>query len=760
LQDFIRKTKDLPSGNISNQESKKLSLYLDLVGVILVALDKNGFITLLNKKGYEVLHYEEGDLLGKNWFEQCIPKHNKDDVYEVFKKLMKGDLELVEYYENPILTKDNEKRIIAWHNTLLINNKGEITGTLSSGEDITERIKVEKQLIDSEEKYRSMINDLDVGFYQIDLDGLILSHNPTFSRIFGVNPSESLVGVKVDEFWQNIANRSIYLGDIMKTGYVKNYIVHARKKSGESVVLQLNSHIAKKESDERVIIEGTLTDVTEKFMLEQILKESEEKFRTIAEQSFMGIIILQDGVYQYINKQAEKINGYTIEEMKSWEPYEFLKLIHPDHKDFVLEQAKRKQSGDIKVVNHYQYQLIKGTGEVIWVDNFSKSINYRGRYADLVMVVDITDNIIAQQKLRESEEKYRNMINNLELGFFESDFNGEILSHNPGLNKILGFNLSESLVGMSTMDFWEDPKLAKEFFKEILRKETVGNYIVRAKKKNGDLIFIDTYSHIVRDVNDRVTRLECILSDITEIKRAEEKSKELSEIKTELLRRTSHELKTPLVSIKGFTELLSELYYDKLDSDGISIINDIKDGCRRLEVLIKDLLKSSKLESERPLIRTSRENLSFLINYSIEQLKSIVNKRNQRVKMELPKQLIINIEKEEIFKVLVNLLSNAIKYTPQFGEITIKSQIKDDFVVTSIKDNGIGFTEEEKTKIFKPFGKIEHYGQGLDVISEGSGLGLHISKRIIELHGGEIWMESEGRNKGSNFYFSLPLTKK
>ena len=109
--------------------------------------------------------------------------------------------------------------------------------------------------------------------------------------------------------------------------------------------------------------------------------------------------------------------------------------------------------------------------------------------------------------------------------------------------------------------------------------------------------------------------------------------------------------------------------------------------------------------------------------------------------------------------VISNLLMNAIKYTPPRGWIDIKTEIKDDFIIVSIKDNGIGFTEEEKGKIFKQFGKIERYGQGLDLGIDGTGLGLYISKKIVESHGGKIWMDSKGKNKGSIFYFSLPRIK-
>jgi len=121
--------------------------------------------------------------------------------------------------------------------------------------------------------------------------------------------------------------------------------------------------------------------------------------------------------------------------------------------------------------------------------------------------------------------------------------------------------------------------------------------------------------------------------------------------------------------------------------------------------------------------------------------------------------MITNFEKEKIYEVLMNLVSNAIKYTPTNGKITISSEVQNGNYVISVQDTGIGLTDEEKAKIFKKFGKIERYGKGLDVVSEGSGLGLYISKKIIELHKGNIWVESEGRKKGSTFYFSLPIIK-
>lgn len=159
------------------------------------------------------------------------------------------------------------------------------------------------------------------------------------------------------------------------------------------------------------------------------------------------------------------------------------------------------------------------------------------------------------------------------------------------------------------------------------------------------------------------------------------------------------------------------------------------------------------------MLNKSEENLAFLVRFCIRDLQGLLEIRNHKLLLEIQEDMKTLFEKERIYDVIINLLSNAIKYTPSGGIIKINSEIKNDFYILSINDNGIGLTKDEMSKIFQKFGKIERYGKGLDVISEGSGLGLYISKNIVELHGGNIWVESKGKDKGSTFYFSLPILK-
>ena len=140
-------------------------------------------------------------------------------------------------------------------------------------------------------------------------------------------------------------------------------------------------------------------------------------------------------------------------------------------------------------------------------------------------------------------------------------------------------------------------------------------------------------------------------------------------------------------------------------------------------------------------------------------MESLIKLRNQKITIDLSDDRVMYLDKEKIQTVITNLLTNAIKYTPSGGNITINSRIKKKMLIISIKDDGIGLQKEEITQLFKPFGKIEKYGRGWDIISDGIGLGLYLSKEIIDLHEGKIWVESAGLNKGSTFYFSLPIIR-
>jgi len=149
----------IESGILLQKEKDYVQMLLDVAGVILVTLDEKGRITLMNKKGLEILRYDERELIGKDWFECCIPENERQEVKEVFHKIIAGNIEPVEYYENKVLTKNGSTRIIAWHNTILKNTSGEITGTLSSGQDISQEKEAGKKLKEYSERLKDLVKE-------------------------------------------------------------------------------------------------------------------------------------------------------------------------------------------------------------------------------------------------------------------------------------------------------------------------------------------------------------------------------------------------------------------------------------------------------------------------------------------------------------------------------------------------------------------------------------------------------------------------
>jgi len=618
-----------------------------------------------------------------------------------------------------------------------------------------------KVIEESEELYKNIINNLMDIIIVLDLKGNFIYVSPQTYNLSGFK-QEEVIGKSGFKFMHpdDINKAAIALKDGIKQKkkvYIEYRTIH---KEGHYIDIAANGRIVNIDGEDRIF--AIVRDISEQKRSEQELRESEEKFRNIAEQSFMGIMVIQGGLFKYFNERASEINGYSMDEIRNWKPNEFAKIIHPEDREFVMEQAVKKQAGDPDVVSNYQFRIIRKDGETRWLDLFSKTINYEGSTADLVMNVDITDKISAEENLRESEEKFRTIA--------EQSFMGVLIIQDDKVdyaNKALLdiFNFSEKeihnwkkddlikLINPSDLQFLRD-------YRNKLRKgesDVKPYYSYQVFTKSGKKKWIDQFS---KEIYYKGGPAELVtIIDITEKKEAEQELVKLNSLKSELMRRTSHELKTPLVSIKGYADLLLSVHKENLDDYVLASIVEIKQGCERLENLIQDILNTSELESGAVQLKKIEEDLSFFIKLSVRELQGLSSLRNQTVISKIKDKLITSFEPEQIHRVISNLINNAIKYTPPNGTIEIDSEIKEGYIKISVIDNGIGITEQEKERLFTQFGKIERYGQGLDIISEGSGLGLYISKKVIELHGGKLWVESQGRNKGSTFSFTLPVIK-
>jgi len=233
-------------------------------------------------------------------------------------------------------------------------------------EDITERKKAEERLKESELKYRNMINNLDVGFYQVALDGIMLNHNPAHNKILEYDLSKSLIGKKVTDFWQYPKDREQYLEQILRDNYAKNYICPSLTKNGRKVVVQLNSHLMLDKKGNPYGIEGTFIDITEKYKLEEKLRESERKYRNLYDNMpFSVVLINTQGIVVDMNPKAEKMFGYAPKELLG-RKFMDLSIIHPDHLSTILELFKKFVKGER--IHRIDVRIQKKDGKLIWTN--------------------------------------------------------------------------------------------------------------------------------------------------------------------------------------------------------------------------------------------------------------------------------------------------------------------------------------------------------------------------------------------------------
>ncbi len=669
--------------------------------------------------------------------------------------------------------------------------------------DITNLKKTEQKLIESEKKYRTVINNI---------PGMVYRGHPDWTVEFLTN-CEVISGYTEEDFLSQKQNWVDIIHPNDRESIInEGYLLNERPMSLSQIYRIITKDSSIRWVNDRKIsffdengvfcgVDGIVYDITDYKLAEQKLRESETRYRDLFENSPIALFeqdfselksyidnIKSSGVSDFekyfeeksdeiinfrskvklidvnrkalelykannkddfISRKAQLINGLyqaDTEEVLLANKKEMLSLIN-GYKMFETELITKTFTGDS--IYLYVRTLITPGSENTW----SKVI---------VSLLDITNRMMTEQKLKESEEKFRNIAEQTSLG---------LLIQQDGIIKFANSAVADmSEYSMRKINNWAIEDLLNIVYEEDLplinamvnlvrsdNFDTSEQFECRIVTKSGIMKWLEIIAKPMIYLGKKA--VFSTLIDTTAKKKLEEELKEISRLKSELLSRTSHELKTPLVSIKGYADLLLSQHYEMLDIYTVSVLHEIKQGCNRLESLIKDLIETSKLESDEIELNKSEDDLAFLVKFCIRDLKGLLENRKHKLILEIHDKLITVFEKERIYEVITNLLSNAIKYTPRNGIISIKSEIKENTYIISIEDNGIGLSDDEKFKIFKKFGKVERYGKGMDVVSEGSGLGLYISKKIIELHGGDIWVESKGRDKGSTFHFSLPIIK-
>jgi len=610
--------------------------------------------------------------------------------------------------------------------------------------DITEMKITQEKLIESQKKYKDLANSLPEVIFEIDLNFNLTYTNAIASKIFGYSHEDFKKGLNIFNFISPEEKERVLenLSRIFKGEIIEPLILQLRKKDGSFFYGTINATPIFKGS-KIVGMRSVIHDVTEMVNAEEKIKESEEKFRTISEQSLMGISIIQDERIKYVNETLAKKLGYSVEEILNWSPGEFFKTIHPKDKKRIIELSTKTDNRFDNGINYYEARGIHKNGNIIWLEIYSKVITFQKKPAFLVTYIDISERKKAKVELRETEEKYRIVFEKSPSSILLINTSGKIEDCNPALEKLIEYDRTE-LIGKR---YGRLPIIPPKYLPVLLKRlkqisdgETIPSIDIQLTKKDGSLIWVSVDSSLVK-MGDKMY-IMVMGHDISEKKEVEIKLKELNEMRKEFIDRASHELKTPITTVYGAYQLLDMLHKDKFDPEQLEILEMAFSGTRRIKKLVDDLLDVSL----------------DLIQNCIKEMKYFSNKRNHEIIIDLEPELYLNIDESRIELVLTNLISNAIKYTPSKGRINIKIKSDDKFAQIIIKDTGVGLTKKEIEGLFKKFSRISSpLKKDLDMDLGSTGLGLFISKEIINLHGGEIWAESEGKGKGSTFIITIPV---
>jgi PAS domain S-box-containing protein len=448
----VRDALHVGEGGAGHQAAEvKAESCMQIAEVILLALDVEGRIRVINRKGCEVLGYEEYELLGKDWFKICLPREESAPVRSVFDSIVAGEIEPFEYHSSSVVTKDRRVRNIAWHNAVLREESGRIIGTLSSGEDVTEKRLLEQALRESEEKYRTLAeNSVDV-LFQLDVQGVVNYVGPQVAR-YGYQPEE-VISHHLAEFIhpddEDLVLREF--ADVVTSG--REFIGQYRlvDKQGGLVWMEASGQELRDASGKIIGTSGVLRDVTARKRMEGDLLKSEDRFRRIFEDGPVGMVI-SDAGFRFVmaNSRFCRMVGYTEKELCE---LTFKEITHPDHAATDFESVVRLQTGEIPTYQT-EKRYVRKDGEVVWGSvTVTAMRDDVGRFLYfLAMVGDITERKQAESALRSSEERYRQIVESTDDTVWEVDADWVCSYLSPQTRTLLGYEPGE-MIGRRLLDF-------------------------------------------------------------------------------------------------------------------------------------------------------------------------------------------------------------------------------------------------------------------------------------------------------------------
>ncbi|MFX1382573.1 MAG: PAS domain S-box protein, partial [Promethearchaeota archaeon] len=701
-------------------------------------------IVKVNDTFCQLFQVEPEEIIGKKCYDVMFHEYCHTNIC-CMNQIIQENKKMVEY---EIELKKKDGKVL----TLLVNSvpyktpSGEFFGIIQNYIDISERKITE--IISNQ--LASIVDSSSDAIIGKTLDGIITSWNKSAELMYGYSKEEA-IGCSIEmiipvELYPELQD----IMEIVKNGEkIANFETIRVTKGGNRLSVSLALSPIRDEENNIIGISTISRDITESKLAEKKLKESEQKFRLTFENAPDAIFWADptNGKIINCNRQAELLLECTKDEIIGRHQKE---LHPPERVQYHKEMFKKHVEEGEGVVD--EGEVITKSGKIIPVLINASNIEIGGIPLIQGIFHDITNIRLAEKRLKESEEKYRSLIEDSLEGVWVIDSEGKSSLVNPSMARMLGYKVEE-MMGRTLFEFMDDEyfDITKEKIED--RKKGIGEeHEFEFLHKSGRKVHTMIRTTPIFDKNGQYEGAMAFITDETERKKAEQKLEKF-------VSTVSHELRTPI------TVLMMSIEYLKKSNKNITpeIENRLIEGISRnillLNDLVEDILLISQIDEKKLQIEWKQYNPSQLVQENLEMMQKSIKNKNLTIETKIGKNITLYGDLKRIDQVFRIFIDNAIKYSKE--NTIIKIQAKDNYrgkynndntegVLFQIIDEGIGIREKDIPLLFERFFRTE------DVIDiPGTGLGLAIAKSLVDLHEGEIFVDSEF-GKGSTFSFFLP----
>mgnify|MGYP000894017674 FL=1 len=760
----------------------------------LVTIGPDGKITDVNESTEKVTGFSGDELIGTDFSDYFTePEKAREGYQQVFKEGMVRD------YPLEIQHKDGSITPVLYNASVYRNENDEVIGVFAAARDISERKRTEaekekllkraqrfaeeletsneelqstteelqstnEELMNTTEELQEANLDLELAskynrslieasvdpLVTIGPDGKITDVNNSTEEVTGFKRQE-LIGTDFSDYFTHPDKAREGYEQAFREGFVRDYPLEIQHVSGRVTPVLYNASVYRDEDDEVIGVFAAARDVTELRKAEEELKLSYIYNRSLIEASVDPLVTIgPDGKITDVNNSTEIVTGRPREE-----------LIGTDFSDYFTEPEKARE-GYTRVfqegmVLDYPLEIMHKNGHITPV-LYNASV-YKDESGKVIGVFaaarDINELKKAEEELRLSYIYNRSLIEASIDPLVTIGPDGKITDVNKSTEKVTGFNRDE-LMGTDFSDYFTEPDKAREGYQLVFREGSVVDYPLEIQNRDGEVTPVLYNASVYRNEDGEVIGVFAAARDITELKKAEEllklKINELARSNAELEQFayvSSHDLQEPLRMIASYLQLLERKYEGKLDKKADKYIHFAVDGATRMQNLIDDLLTFSRVTTQANEFELT--DIEVILNRVLTNLSVSIKENSATITHDtLPE---IMVDGTQMTQVLQNLIKNALKFRSKDNpKIHISASQKDKYWLFSVKDNGIGIDPKYSERIFEVFKRLHKKRD-----YPGTGIGLSICKKIVERHGGRIWVDSK-LGEGSTFYFNIPVS--